>query len=169
MPTMSEPMLPIESFAYAYDAGPLETEAALKAPVKEGNCRLAIQVYYYRLHQQFIPKDQIYLPGGYKHLGRFIYEESVIDYATLQPGDIIYAQNIKNKRGEQLNRNLETYPSKDGWLYHLHSALYIGCFEQRHNIWHATSIENGTCIWSVETFEEWYRPISVKRVRGVDR
>jgi hypothetical protein len=161
-------MLPIEQFTYAYLAGPLNTETELMQPVMEGNCRLAIQLYFFRLRGIFLGKDKIYLPGGYKHLGQFIVEEDLIDFDLLQPGDIVYAQNLKNKHGEPMARGREMYTSKDEWLFHLHSALYVGVYNNQHCLWHATSIENGTCIWTREKFEEYYQPISAKRVLDVD-
>jgi hypothetical protein len=161
---MTPPVLPIENFTYAYLSGPRDMEAELVMPITEGNCRLAIQLYYYRLHQLFIPKFDIYLPGGYKKLGRFVFEETEIDFFKLLPGDIVYAQNIKNKRNEEMSRNPEMYKTKDAWLFDLHSAIYFGFFTHTHYFWHATSIVNGTTVWSLDKFTEYYKPVSVKRV-----
>ncbi len=161
---MSLPSLPIEDFSYAYLSGPRDSAHELNQPVTEGNCRLAIQLYYYRLHGLYIPRDDIYLPGGYKHLGNFVFEETTIDYALLKPGDILYAQNIKNKRGESIDRSRESYTSKDEWLYHLHSALYVGFCDEQHYLWHATAVHGGTCLWTLEQFTGFYLPISAKRI-----
>lgn len=154
---------PATSFSYKYLAGPEETiEGMVKA--QAGNCRFALQVYFYSVHGLFLKKDQIYLPGGYKTIGRFIFEEEAIDFNRLCSGDIVYAQNLRNKRNELLNKNPEQYASKDEWLYYLHSAIYIGKIDGLHYLWHATNIEGGPVVWQLEKFQHYYKPISAKRV-----
>lgn len=157
--------IPTHTFTYQYLAGPVETEAELKTGVGEGNCRFAIQQYFYEVHGLFLKKDEIYLPGGYKHLGEFVYEEELIDWETLQPGDIVFAENLRNKHGESIDRSLESFDSKDEWLFYLHSALYVGKEDNTHYIWQASAIGGGTCTWDLDTFLHNYRPVSVKRIQ----
>lgn len=157
-------MHPNIPFIYSYLAGPVETAADLEREIMVGNCRFALQLYFYKIHQLFLEKDQIYLPGGYHTLGTFIFNEQTIDYNSLKTGDIIYAQNLRNKAGVQLSRNEEDYQSKADWIYHFHSAIFIKQPDGTEAIWHATSIENGPAIWTRDHFEQYYKPISVKRV-----
>lgn len=160
-----ELICPQHSFTYQYLAGPVETEAELASGVTEGNCRLAIQQWFYELHGIFFKRAEIYLPGGYKHLGEFIFEEEDIDWDQLQAGDIIFAENLRNKKGEVIDRSLESFDSKDEWLFYLHSAQYLGKQNGQHFIWHASAICGGTCTWDLNTFLHNYRPVSVKRVK----
>lgn len=156
---------PVENFAYSYLKGPLESPEMLD-DIKEGNCRLASQLYYYRVHKIFLQQDEIYLPGGYKTLGTFIFEEEPIIFEELKTGDILYAQNLRDKNGVGLQRSPEMYTDKDEWLYHFHSAIYIGEIdgEEGQYVWHATNIEGGTALWTLEKFQYFYKPISAKRV-----
>ena len=160
----ASPQIPIEDFAYKYLAGPVESADEFGSTVVEGNCRLALQLYFYRVHRIFFQKNDIYLPGGYKVWGTFVYKEESIDFDALQPGDVIYAQNLRGRRGQELLKGIENFNDKDEWLYHLHSAIYAGKANGTHYIWNATSIFGGTITWPLEAFEYYYKPISVKRV-----
>lgn len=157
---------PVDQFVYQYLAGPVETVGELEAGVAEGNCRLALQLYFYRIHGMFFKRDEIYLPGGYKVLGQFIYKEESIDFAKLESGDIIYAQNLRNTAGAPVDKSLGRYRSKDEWLYYLHSAIYLGVIDATPTryLWHATNIAGGPVLWTLEQFEHYYKPVSAKRV-----
>jgi len=155
--------VPTDAYEYQYLAGPVDTELELQFSPIQGNCRFALQLYFYRVHSLFIPKDKIYLPGGYDSLGDFIVKEDKITPGNLIPGDILYAQNSKNKDGKILNRNADQYKSLDDWRYHFHSAVYIGNLK----IYHASSICDGPDVWSWEKFCEYYQPISAKRLPGL--
>lgn len=157
-------MYPKEPFSYSYLAGPVETEAEMLGIIIEGNCRFALQLYFYKIHQLFLERDQIYLPGGYQSLGSFIFKEQIIDYSQMKTGDILYAQNLRNKAGELLNRNEIDYATKDDWIYNFHSAIFIRQPDGTEMVWHATSIENGPAFWTLNRFEYYYKTISVKRV-----
>lgn len=159
---------PSAQFTYQYLAGPVETVDELEAGVKEGNCRLALQLYFYRVHGIFFKRDEIYLPGGYKVLGQFIFKEEPMDFGELKMGDILYAQNLKNKAGALVDKSPERYRTKDEWLYYLHSAIYIGTLDDSATryVWHATNIEGGPALWTLEKFEHYYKPVSAKRVLG---
>ncbi len=157
-------MYPNNPFTYSYLAGPAENEARLAEDITAGNCRFALQLYFYKIHHLFLERDQIYLPGGYHSLGAFIFREQAIDYSQLKNGDILYAQNLRNKVGVKLNRNQEAYPTKDAWIYHFHSAIFIRKPDNTEMVWHATSIENGPAFWTRNRFEQYYKVISVKRI-----
>lgn len=151
--------IPTDQFSYSYLAGPIDTPEELER-LTEGNCRLAIQLYFYRVRGVFLKKDEIYLPGGYQHLGSFVYKEAAIDWKQALPGDIVYAQNIKKKDGSPFERNRDNYPNYEDWVYDFHSAIYTG----NNQIYHATSIENGPVVWSLQQFSEYYKPMSLKRL-----
>lgn len=158
---------PTDTFVYKYLAGPVETAEEIEAGVAEGNCRFALQLYFYRKHGVFFMKDEIYLPGGYKVTGKFIFEEELIDFDKLKAGDVVYAQNLRNKEGKEVDKSLERYRDKDEWLYYLHSAIYIGRIDDgtdNRYIWHATHIDGGPTLWTLENFEHYYKPISAKRL-----
>lgn len=163
---MNQDFFPKDQFEYQYLAGPVETREELDAGVKKGNCRLALQLYFYRMHGIFFKKEEVYLPGGYKVLGKFIFQEESIDFSLLKRGDILYAQNLRNKAGGEVDKSIGRYRTKDEWLYHLHSAIYIGRVDEMDTqyVWHATSIENGPAVWTLEKFEYFYKPVSAKRV-----
>ena len=140
---MDRKVFPSDKFTYKYLAGPVLTKEELNNEVEEGNCRFALQLYLYRIHNVFYERDEIYLPGGYKKLGEFIFKEEEIDFEKLQAGDIIFGQNLNNKMGEELDMGIENYQTKDKWLYYLHSAIYLGKINpenKMHYIWHATNI-----------------------------
>lgn len=158
---------PTDTFVYKYLAGPVETIEELDSGVKEGNCRFALQLYFYRVHGIFFEKYQIYLPGGYKVLGKFVFKEEPINFSKLVTGDILYAQNLRNKEGKEVDKSLERYRDKDEWLYYLHSAIYLGNLNdgtENQYIWHATNIDGGPTRWTLEKFQHYYKPISAKRV-----
>lgn len=158
---------PADQFKYVYLAGPVDTPQAIDVGVSEGNCRYALQLYYYRMHNKFYERDEIYLPGGYKVLGEFIFKEEQIDFSKLKQGDIVFAQNLRNKEGKVLEKGIENYETKDKWLYYLHSAIYLGKIDpntEEKYIWHATNIEGGPTLWTLEKFQHYYLPVSAKRV-----
>lgn len=161
------PAFPTDTFVYKYLAGPVETSEEIDAGVAEGNCRFALQLYFYRQHGIFFKKYDIYLPGGYKVLGKFVFKEEPIDFDKLRVGDILYAQTLRNKKGQEVDKSLERYRDRDEWLFYLHSAIYLGKTDDgtdNRYIWHATHIDGGPTLWTLEKFEHYYKPISAKRV-----
>lgn len=155
---------PTDQFPYKYLAGPVLTEAELAGPFEEGNCRFALQLYFYRIHNKFFERDDIYLPGGYKVWGEFVFKEESIDPNVLKPGDVLYAENIRNKEDKDVDKSLERYKDKDEWLYYLHSLIYVGMVEGVPYVWHATHIAGGPVVWPWEKFLHYYKPVSAKRI-----
>jgi len=158
---------PADQFKYSYLAGPVEAPEEIDIGVTEGNCRFALQLYYYRLYNHFLKRDEVYLPGGYKKLGKFVFKEELIDFDLLKEGDVLYAQNLRNKKGKFLEKDIENYETKDKWLYCLHSAIYLGRVDvdsDEQYVWHATNIEGGPALWTLDRFLYYYLPISAKRI-----
>jgi len=155
---------PLDEFAYEYNAGPVETAEEIDQGVKAGNCRFGIQLYFYRVHKIFFKKYDIYLPGGYKVMGEFIFKEEPIDFNILKVGDVVYAQNLRDRNGREIDKSLERYRNRDEWLYYLHSVIYVGKIKGEHYVWHATHIDHGPTLWKLDKFKYYYHPVSAKRI-----
>lgn len=151
-------MLP--EFNYKFDKGPLD-EAALSGPIEEGNCRLAVQLYFYRVNNLFIKPEDILCPRSYKVTGKFILREGEFNQdftSKIKSGDIIFAQRIKNKDGSASLKSKENFKDEDVWLTALHTAIYLG----DNKIWHATAIEGKSSYWTMSKFLEFYQPVAIK-------
>ena len=153
-------MLP--QIKYNYKKGPL-AEGALNRVNKEGNCHLAIQFYFYKVHNLYLAPEQILCPQSFRKTGEFIWRENGEgrDFTDkVKSGDIIYAQGIKNKNGKYLQKNKNDFKDESDWLTSLHTAIFLG----DNKIWHASAIAEVSGCWGMEKFLDYYRPIAVKRV-----
>lgn len=173
-------------FSYKFDegSGPLSL-VKLQGQIKKGNCRLTVQDYYYTVHNIYLKPEQILLPAAFKKVGRFV------KMPNLKPGDLIYAERLRNKKGEIVYKlpsedcNLigykpkEQYKDEDERILHFHTAIYLGKldkdtlsfipFKPEYSkgtpvIWHSSFISNGTAIWSLEKFLNYYQLVAVKRI-----
>lgn len=143
----------LKAFRYSFQEGPFSTKQELVSVWDTGNCRRAVQWFFYAQYGLFLTPDQVLLPQALHETGAFIQhpgEEPAPDLWT--PGDLIYADKLTHK--DPFN------PSDPEHLIRLHTAIHLG----NHTIWHATSIEGKSCTWAMETFFEYYRPIAVKRL-----
>jgi hypothetical protein len=147
---------------YLYSKGPVERPDLLTAVMDEGNCRLAVQAYFHFEHSKWLRDNEILNPNAYYNTGKFIFKEETIDFRSLKPGDIIYAQQYRSRDGKMIDKSPKNFKSKDEWITALHSAIYIQ--NEPPQIWHATYIENGSCTWSLAKFLQYYEPVSVKRI-----
>lgn len=147
-------------FRYQYDAGPLPLEDLKRGEFEIGNCRRAVQDYLFCKHKLYLSPEQILLPNGYHHTGNFITKDCRIDFSLYKSGDIIYAERIKDKEGENVDKSRQQFATENDWITHLHSAIYI----DPHSIYHATAIQGETCMWSIDKFNIYYKIIAVKRV-----
>ncbi|MCL5666174.1 MAG: hypothetical protein M1383_00130 [Patescibacteria group bacterium] len=171
----------LKNFNYEYEkgSGPLQSPELLDSNFTKGNCRTALQLYFYYVHSLFLKPEQILLPEGYKNTGKFIFKEEPIDFGKLNRGAVIYAQNLRGKKEQLLNKDKDTFPTEDEWILHLHTAIYLGEFDSelsqilpegedypKHTplVWHATTIEGKTCVWTLEKFLHYYKSISAKRI-----
>lgn len=152
--------LPI--YTYDIDRGPLDTSTELAATISRGNCRLAIQVYFYRMHNLWLRPDQVLCPALYRSTGCFVED----DISKSSQGDIILAERIRNKEGRIIDRSRSSYATEDEWIISLHSAVLIVPESEKReaHIWHATAIAGGTCEWSRSVFERYYRIVAIKRL-----
>ena len=139
-------------FQYKYNAGPLSLKELSLAKFTTGNCRRAIQDYFYTVNNLYLSPSEILLPDAYCNTGKFITKNGMVYFNLYKSGDIIYAERIKNKKNN--------FKSEKERIYHFHSAIYLG----DNKIYHATTITKETCIWNMEQFNQYYKIIAVKRI-----
>ncbi|MFA5987545.1 MAG: hypothetical protein WC797_02760 [Candidatus Paceibacterota bacterium] len=152
-----------KEFVYKFNEGTLESETKLATNWDVGNCRRAVQYYIWKNRGKFLRPEQILCPVGYYETGTFITKNpNTFSFDTLHKGDIIYAEAIRNKRNEQVDKSELTFRSKDEYIISLHTALFTG--EKHKEIWHATAVEGKSCFWTKEIFLQYYRPVAAKRV-----
>jgi hypothetical protein len=148
-------MFKLKQFNYKFDKGPLLSKDLQKEDFKEGNCRLAIQYYFYKVHDLYLKPKLVLNPKGYEKLGKFIVREKEFtkdSLTKLKEGDIIYADRIKDKEDIEL--------SKKDWVVRLHSVIYLG----NNKIWHSNIVSKKSDYWSFDKFIKYYKPIAAKRV-----
>ncbi len=173
----------LHAFAYKYDkgAGPL-LKTEFSQTIKTGNCRLALQDYFYMAQGLYLKPDKILLPYGYKHTGVFVkkLDKKVETFFTdLKQGDIIYAEKFRNKNSEISYQEKDKYKNEDEWIRYFHTAIYLGKLDEKIEsllpvkpaypkgtpvIWHSSFIAGGTAVWSVEKFCYYYQPVAAKRI-----
>lgn len=152
-----------KKFTYKFNAGPVGSEEELLSDWGEGNCRRAVQLYIFENKNLFLGPEKILCPEAYNKTGVFIIQKGQkFSFELLANGDIVYAEKIKNKNGEEVDKSEKTFTSPDEYITSLHSAVYTG--EKGREIWHATAIENFSCFWPLEKFLYFYKPIAAKRV-----
>lgn len=151
-------------FSYQFDAGPFSSKKELPSDNWDtGNCRRMLQWYFFVTQKIFLHPKQILCPDAYNETGRFVFPRGhKIDFDKLQSGDVIYAERIRSKNGDCINKGEETFPAIDDYIISLHTAIYTG--EKEKEILHATSIEGKSCIWSLEKFTFFYHPVAIKRI-----
>lgn len=160
-------------FSYKFDkgSGPLPKKL-LKGKIISGNCRLAVQDYFFSIHNYYLKPKDILLPLAYQKVGTFVklFEKG---------GDIIYAENVRNKKEEVIYKDRKKYKNEDAWILFFHSAIYLGKmskkilnilpFESNINfgtpvIWHCSFISGSTDIWPLKKFLYYYKPVAAKRI-----
>ena len=150
-------------FTYKFNEGPLRSEAELAEDWNVGNCRRAVQYYIWENRGTFLKPEQVLCPAGYYETGAFVaIHLNDFTFETLEDGDVIYAEAIRNKRDEPIKRSEQTFSSQDEYIIALHTALFTG--ETGKEIWHATAVEGKSCYWPKEKFLQYYRPIAAKRI-----
>jgi hypothetical protein len=134
----------MEKFEYSYLEGPV-VRSDLILGKKMGNCRFAVQDFYYKYFGKFLRPEEILLPGAYRDVGEFVFCEvfdsaqtlrEKIDFNKLRVGDIIYAKKRFDSKGNDILKKKEDYiPSslkklrrtqEDEWILYSHSAVFLG-------------------------------------------
>lgn len=153
----------IKQFSYKFDAGPVSSEKELVGDWQFGNCRIAVQLYTFLNSGIFLRPEQVLCPAAYEETGRFVIDSNMVfSFELLTEGDVIYAEKIRNKKGEEVDKSEPVFSSQEKYIISLHTALYTG--EKDREIWHATSLEGGSCYWSLEKFLHFYKPVAAKRI-----
>lgn len=154
----------LKKFTYKFNEGPFITEKDLLGNWKEGNCRRALQYYFFKKHGIFLPPEKVLCPWAYKKTGKFIFREKInFDWEKLRPGDIIYAERKSSlKKGVSVEKSETSFDNRDEYLVSLHTAIFIG--KSGKEIWHATSIEGKSCYWPISELVNYYLPVTVKRI-----
>lgn len=153
----------LRNFIYKFNAGPFTTERELRDGWSEGNCRRALQLYFLLERDLFLKPEQVLCPAAYHETGEFVFKKGEnIDFIKLRVGDIIYAEKILGKDGNHIDKGESKFKNLDDYIVSLHTVIYAGEFGKE--IWHATSIEGGSCFWPLEKFLHFYRPVAAKRI-----
>lgn len=151
----------LKEFTYKYGDGPFLTLDELLSDWDTGDCRRAAQYCIYNSINIFLKPEEVLCPEAYKETGIFVSgHDQAFSFDDLIDGDIIYAERIRNKHNDPIDRSPKHFNNEDKYILHLHTALYTG-----DKIWHATSIEGKSCTWPIETFLHYYKPIVAKRIK----
>lgn len=151
-------------FSYKFDkgCGPL-SKKLLQGKITSGNCRLAVQDYFFSVHNLYLKPKDILLPFAYHKIGYFV---DLFDKA----GDIIYAEKLRNNK---------SFKNGDEKILHFHTAIFLGKLNKtilsflpfKSNIktgtsviWHSSFIAGGTDIWPLDKFLYYYKPVAAKRI-----
>ncbi len=171
----------LHAFRYRYLDGPLSLDG-LQAGPTEGNCRLAVQSYFYTLHGLYLDREEIVLPEAYRNKGIFVKDfqgDTAEFFSSLQEGDIVYAEKLRDSVGRKLRSGKERFSTEDEWLMSLHMGVFLitptddilsrfSTYDEidgeKPSIWHASFIAGGTALWSIDKFCYYYQPVTSKRI-----
>ena len=151
----------LQIFPYDYNSGPLKLKD-LNKPLKMGNCRLAIQHYFYCCHHRYFQRKDMLAPRVYCEVGNFV--------ARPNRGDVIFAEKkIRSKDISDVN----------SWIVGLHTAIYIGkpgrsiikflptginLNDNMDYIWHSSLLSKGSAFWTLDELKKHYDIIAIKRL-----
>ncbi len=153
----------LKQFSYQFIAGPFPTREELQGDWQIGNCRRALQYYVLQSKGLFLKPDEVLSPGAYHKTGTFVFKKGEkIDLGALKTGDIIYAERIRSKAGELVDKSEQGFPTEDDYITSLHTAIWIG--EPGKEIWHSTAVEGSSCSWVLGRFQYFYRIVAAKRI-----
>lgn len=168
----------LHNLNYKYLHGPV-SEDVLKTGMTEGNCRSAVQDYFYTIHGIYLDRNEIVLPEA-KDKGILIENNNNLDVFlnSLEKGDIIYGEKIKTSTGKRVNLDEKKIANENEWLTNLHMGIYLGVQSkevlsnlpynevdmEKPVIWHSSFISGGTSLWSIDKFCEYYKPIFARRI-----
>ena len=167
----------LHNFGYEYLRGPV-SEDVLKTEISEGNCRLAVQDYFYTIYGIYLNENEIILPEA-EDKG-ILMENNDIDIflKNLKEGDIFYGEKIKTSKGRRVNLGEKRIANENEWLTNLHMGIYLGIQPSEvlkslsYNemdmdkpvVWHSSFISKGTSLWSIDKFCEYYKPVFIRRI-----
>ena len=166
-------------FKYKFDKGPV-SKSEIKKPINEGNCRFALQDFFFILHKKYFKERELLNPAGYLNTGSFLKRECADDFFdNLPTGAVIYAEKIRNRKNELVDNTPKKFKNEEDYFIALHSAIYIKNINERilsklpdeisvskssaPAIWHATAVEGATCLWDINKFLHHYKPVAAKQ------
>ncbi|HPT66227.1 MAG TPA: hypothetical protein PK257_02875 [Candidatus Woesebacteria bacterium] len=173
----SEKLRELHNFGYEYLRGPV-TEDVLNVEITSGNCRLAVQDYFYTNYGIYLGKNEIVLPEA-KNKGIFVENENKSVFLdNLKEGDIIYGEKIKTSTGKRVNLSEKRVNNENEWLTSLHMGVYLGVQPseilsalsynemdiKKPVVWHSSFISKGTSLWSIDKFCEYYKLVFARRI-----
>ena len=129
---------PLPEYQYQYQHGPVSQKQALQENIQQGNCRLAVQIFYHHVFNIFLSQDQVLLPQAFMKTGQHIFPPftsqqeinlTEIPWQKLKFGDILYAARWRNKKGHKIFRAVSAHENYEQWLINLHSAIYLGALQ----------------------------------------
>jgi len=167
----------LRNFSYKYLHGPV-SEDVLKTEITEGNCRLAVQDYFYTNYGIYLDQNEIVLPRAKNNGLLMENNDTSVFLNNLKEGDIIYGEKIKTSTGKRVNLDEKRIANENEWLTGLHLGVYMGVQSSEvlsslsYNeaditkpvIWHSSFISKGTSLWSVDKFCEYYKPVIARRI-----
>ncbi len=153
----------LRKFNYCFDSGPFQNEEEFRDNWQTGNCRRAVQYYFFAELGIFLNREQILCPELFHDTGMFIIRlGEPFSSNQLRAGDIIFAEKIRSRPGDLVDRSRTYFPNEEEYVVSLHTAIYWGV--RGRDIWHATNITGSSCYWSMNRFMRHYRPVAAKRV-----
>ncbi len=174
----AEALQKLPDFGYEYLDGPVSKDI-LNTEITKGNCRLAVQYYFYKFHGIYLGPDEIVLPEA-KNKGILMENKDINIFLNgLREGDIIYAEKLRNSLGKKFKPSSEKFKTEEERLRNLHLGVYLGVLKEEELnrfsleniddigkpvIWHSSFISKGTALWPVEKFCHYYLPIITRRV-----
>lgn len=171
----------LQRFSYKFDAGPLDV-SALGSQFATGNCRRAVQYYYFEAHGYVIKPEQSLCPALFDEVGEFVVRDNhqlsnEAFFSKLLPADLVFAERIVNANGLPI---LRKYADANDRIIRLHSAVFLGSGKSiplgllpddrslnrdSEYIWHSSAAAKGTAVWTTQQFAEYYQPVAAKRLK----
>lgn len=150
-------MIKLEIFEYEFRTGPFDSPEDFKVKISKGNCRLAVQLYFFRTHNLFLKPEQVLNPYAFRNTGKFVFQNESVDFRRTRNSDVIYAEKLPVRRS--------AFKTEEEWLISLHTAVVIKRCGIR--VWHASSLCGKSELWTVAQFEKSYKIVAVKRILGI--
>lgn len=167
----------LHQLSYEFLHGPVPVEGLLGTP-SEGNCRLAVQDYFYTQLGIYLEPEEIVPPQAFTGEGMMplqaMSDTQIFD--LLRRGDIVYAQKLRDSKGRIVKGSNISEHEK---MRNLHMAVYLGILDDQiisrlpvidvpisgeAMVWHSSYISGGTAVWPVEKFCHFYQPVIAKRI-----
>lgn len=169
----------LHNFKYNYFRGPISLDD-LQTEITEGNCRLAVQDYFYTNHGLYLNREELILSERMIN-GSDVKKNQgdIVDFfSDLKEGDIVYADKLRNSLEKELTPRSEKFANEEERLINLHLGVYLGIQKNENSsrfsfnnidtkkpvIWHSSFISKGTALWSIDEFCYYYKPFVARGI-----